>query len=489
LHCKYSKILAATLFSIILAVASSSTAVSEDRLILTVSLVVENRTAIVYTDKLSEVGSGTIFGIFLGDKLIAKSRVVDTGPGFAKFYIEEGSSNIVEGAVYGFEIPTLIPETPATQNFTRSRKMLSIPGEVADSPESSEEPEDMKTADKKPAEKKTIASKSKRRSLEKKDDKKEKKKVRSRKSETGKESSKDSKATPKKDELKKAEQKEVSSKKPEPAAKKKKPAVHSPWEITPETWMSNSDGEVGLVLIPIAQNIGHYNFRTSLSYAYEDFSTYYFSGVESSVDVDLRTLSIGYGLTDNITLSYSYNKEAIRIDLPVFDPINSSFLGYGHFSYHSTINTLGLKYTFPGDWPGNAKTAIYTRYENSNFSGNQDDTLTMLGIIDFAINKHGALITANAGVDDPGNANLFLWGLGIELPVTRTLRLSLEHSQSLSDDANNKDNIATAVGIKHRFGRNWSGKFGIIFNEGRFWDSESSCLVFKATYHPPFTPK
>lgn len=413
---------------------------------LTINLLVENRTIIIYAPDGGGLVKNAIYEIYSGDILVAKTKIEDINPRYAKGSLIKVYKTIVEGNPYEF----LIAEVP---------KPIGPPGSDEMKKNTIPSPEEKESADAEGASGKT-----------------ERRKKSEGKEETGKEKTggEDESASGSRRRGKiEEEQKAGVSEKKASATEKPAGAPAPPWHETPDTGMANVDGATGLVLLPAARSIGHYGTRATLSWGTESFTSGFLLGGPINVDDSILVFNIGYGLTDNVEFDFAYQKERISLLNSLID-VSQTF----------TTNRTSLKYTFPGDWPVRSKTALIGRYENTNSAGDQTDSLFAAAAIDHQLSFMDAVATGMYGYESAGDHNIIKWGAGFEARVHSRVRASLEYVREVLPSSYTHDLEKLAIGGQYRLERDWSCSASLIFSSGGYWDTNSTQFRLGAIYHP-----
>jgi hypothetical protein len=397
---------------------------------LPINLVIENRTILIYAPDGGGLKKGLEYEISANGKLVAKAKIIETAPNYAKGTITKLNGGIVEGNEYKF-VPVASPKPKPPAGSSKLEKSVSTVPESGESVKSEE-----KTSDRRRAQKKDTGS----------------------------------------GEAEKSAAPASTEKKSEPPALVAKKTAAPPWHETPDTDMADEDGVSGLVMLPAARTIGHYGLRASLAWSSDSFDTEPdFSGGSQDVDDHAVSFDVGYGLTDNIEFAFAYQKDHIaRSNYSVNE--SSTFI-----THHTS-----LKYTFPGDWPGRAKIALVATYENTNVSGDQTDSLTSAAAVDHKVKfVRGGVVTGMYGVKSTGDRNISVWGAGVEAPASKRTKISLEYSGEMST-SNSYHNLSQwAFGAQYRLQRDWSYNMSFVRSEGGYWDSNDG-FKFRigAVYHP-----
>lgn len=413
---------------------------------LTINLLVENRTIIIYAPDGGGLIKDVIYEIYSGNILVAKTKIEVINPRYAKGSLIKVYKTIVEGNPYEF----LIAEVP---------KPIGPPG--SDEMKKTTIP----TPEKESADTEGASGKTERR---KKSEGKE---------ETGKEKTggEDESASGSR-RREKIEDKQETGESEKKTSSKQKPAgaPAPPWHETPDTGLANVDGATGLVLLPAARSIGHYGTRATLSWGTESFTSGAdFLGGPIDVDDSILAFNIGYGLTDNVEFDFAYQKDSMSL-------ANSLINESQTFITHRT----SLKYTFPGDWPGRSKTALIGRYENTNSDGDQTDSFFAAAAIDHQLSFMDATATGMYGYESAGDHNIIKWGAGFEARVHSRVRASLEYVREVSPSSDMHDLEQIAIGGQYRLESDWSCSASLIFSSGGYWDTNSTQFRLGAIYHP-----
>lgn len=223
-------------------------------------------------------------------------------------------------------------------------------------------------------------------------------------------------------------------------------------------------GSTGFTLFPSARVIGKDHIRSVYTFSYEkadSLSSFLLGGGATSTMFKSKkhTFAVGWGLSTNTEMSYSYSmvKDNMRL---TFVPSSGSIVsGYDvKIIERKKHHALTIKRAIFGHGAGShARGSLYIRGERVIMNGGDDDNVYAAGILDVPFWGGKALGTAIYGVDDFGGENIERIGAGLRVELSERLLGGIEWYRQTPgvDAAWINDRESTAYTAQYRIDRDY----------------------------------